>query len=105
MRAGGLYWCLYGPEPGNLSKLLKTLENVGVGGVGLYWSRSFAQNRFQYVKIISVKTNYHIEDSESPLQAIMYGIPQGSTLGPLLFICYLKGFPGVVSVGGLRVCG
>ena len=57
--------------------LLKKLESYGIRGMSLKWFTSYLNNRQQYVAI---------GHTESPRQVMTCGIPQGSTLGPLLFL-------------------
>ena len=45
------------------------------------WFNSYLTNRQQFVKI---------KDTESKMQNIKCGVPQGSTLGPLLFLLYIN---------------
>ena len=56
--------------------LLSKLEAYGIRGIPLRWFQSYLSNRKQYVALGEVK---------SPEQTMLCGIPQGSTLGPLLF--------------------
>ena len=57
--------------------LLSKLEAYGIRGILLRWFQSYLSNRKQYVAL---------GEAKSPEQTMLCGIPQGSTLGPLLFL-------------------
>ena len=62
--------------------LLDRLQHMyGISGIALSWFSSYLTNRTQ-----SVIVNYHISQASS----LSYGVPQGSVLGPILFIHYTK---------------
>ena len=61
--------------------LLHRLEYMlGVHGTPLAWFRSYVSGRSQRVLI---------DGKFSSVQSLIYGVPQGSVLGPLLFVIYI----------------
>ena len=71
----------------NHSILLYKLEHYGIRGIINNFFGSFLINRNQYVTI---------NNTNSSLKSIDNGVPQGSILGPLLFLIYVNDIPNSV---------
>ena len=61
--------------------LIEKMQRYGIRGHILDWFKSYLNNRKQFT---------HINPTNSDLNSISCGVPQGSILGPLLFILYIN---------------
>ena len=59
----------------------KKLDKYGIKGKNLKWFHSYLTNRKQFIKYCHQNTN---------LEVLLYGVPQGFILAPLLFLIFVN---------------
>ena len=68
-------------DSSNHDILLEKLQNIGIRGLAYQLFCSYLNNRSQFVQC---------NNASSGFQSITRGVPQGSVLGPILFLIYIN---------------
>ena len=69
-------------------RLLHKLDHYGIRGSTILWIKNFLTTRTQKVVV---------DCSFSDIAHVGSGLPQGTVLGPILFLCYINDLPSSVS--------
>ena len=69
----------------DLGRLLRKVKNLGITGKLGRWIGGFIMGRWQMVRVGNMTSSW---------TEVLSGIPQGSCLGPLLFLIYIQDMGG-----------
>ena len=77
----------------HLVLLSRLSHRFGIKGNALAWFDSYLKSRKQFVQI---------EDCQSSQRCLAHGVPQGSVLGPLLYLFYTSPIADIINLHSLQ---